>query len=774
MSLWVTRRGAETMRLTLRTLLAYLDDLLEPGQSREIGEKISESGYASALVDRIREVMRRRRLTAPDPKSPNSGLDTNSIAEYLDNTLDPDAVADVEKVCLDSDVHLAEVAASHQILTLVLGEPVDVPARTRERMYALGPSGKPAGTGALVDEEGDSQFDSDPSVTIPARPAAEESKSPSDANGESFTKTIPDYLKPVPLWRRMAPVAVGVLVGAVWLTVAYLDPSIPLGKSSDNGNTIAQIDPGSELAISPEDSIADDPGLDANIGTTPEPTPGEQSEPEVVAANKPPRDIAQLNGFDPDAKPGTTVATLPMPNVPAPKPGTELASTTPQPVTPTLPDPSLPNAGTSVAAATSPTSVGSSVSAPSTTVPVTTPTSTPASKPETVVTPTVPAPELLYTSREGVLARKTDEGWLSMPHRTAIRVGDRIASLEPFSALLEVSSLDLLIELKGGTVIEYLGATEDEQVSLQLLSGRISMQRRSSDTKTEPIVIGLRLMDEPCRITLQSQSALCGAELNMAEANAYEKDLGEDRYTGGLFVVNGRVGFVGNLAGDVRLVGPSWFPLTPVDRRAMADSDEQPPLLTVPDWLDAGSSRISSTQRRYASRFQNEIDEEQPLRDSIPSIVKSKIPAISELAVKTMATTSMHNDLVQVLAEAEFLEARNAAIVGLRRWLPAAAENRETMRAALQRHFPPDQVDTLYRLLWGYSEDDSHNPATSRLLVDWLGHDNQVIRQLAFDHVYRLTGQRYDYRPINPANQRKVAVDRWYSHLDRNDGKLLE
>ena len=133
------------MRLTLRTLLAYLDDLLEAGQSREIGEKISESGYASTLVDRIREVMRRRRLTAPDPKSPNSGLDTNSIAEYLDNTLEPDAVADVEKVCLDSDVHLAEVAASHQILTLVLGEPVDVPTRTRERMYALGPNRRRVG-----------------------------------------------------------------------------------------------------------------------------------------------------------------------------------------------------------------------------------------------------------------------------------------------------------------------------------------------------------------------------------------------------------------------------------------------------------------------------------------------------------------------------------------------------------------------------------------------------------------------------------------------------
>lgn len=776
------------MRLTLRTLLAYLDDLLEPGQSREIGEKISESGYASALVDRIREVMRRRRLTAPDPKSPNSGLDTNSIAEYLDNTLEPDAVADVEKVCLDSDVHLAEVAASHQILTLVLGEPVDVPTRTRERMYALGPSGKPAGSGALVDEEGDSQFDSDPGVTIPAKQPATKARPSSESNGESFTQTIPDYLKPVPLWRRVAPIAVGVLVGAVWLGVVYVDPTVPFGKTSDTENAIAQLDQGdssdtgnglteqtsnAELTGDPNSGISG-PDVNSTSGVT-GPMPGAQTEPEVVAANKPPRDITELNGFDPDARTVATVAPLPDPKAPTPSSGT-LASTTPGPAVPSLPEPILPGAGTSVAATTAPVSVGSSVTAPSTTSPqpVTTTPPEKQTKPEVIVKPTVPAPELLYTSREGILARQAGEGWLTMPHRTAIRVGDRVASLEPFSALLEISSLNLLIELQGGSVVEFLGATEDEQVSLRLLSGRISMQRRSPGTNNEAVVVGLHLIDEPCRLTLRTPNALCGAELTAVEANAYEKDLGEDRYTGNLFVVNGRVGFTGELAGNVALVGPSWIPLTPVDRKALAESSDLPPLLTVPDWLDPNGSKISSTQRRYASRFQKEIDEEQPLRDSIPSVVKSNIPAISELAVKSMVTTGMNNQLVQVLAEAEFLEARSAAIVGLRRWLPAAPENRETLRATLQQHFPADQVDTLYRLLWGYNEDDARNPATSRLLVDWLGHDNQVIRQLAFDHVYRLTGQRYDYRPINPANQRKVAVDRWFSHLERNNGALLE
>ena len=52
------------MRLTLRTLLAYVDDILEPAQAKEIGRKVAESDAATALLSRIRDVMRRRRLTA--------------------------------------------------------------------------------------------------------------------------------------------------------------------------------------------------------------------------------------------------------------------------------------------------------------------------------------------------------------------------------------------------------------------------------------------------------------------------------------------------------------------------------------------------------------------------------------------------------------------------------------------------------------------------------------------------------------------------------------
>ena len=124
------------MRLTLRTLLAYVDDTLPPDQAREIGQKVAESHVAQELMERIKKVTRRRGLTVPPVAGPDR-IDANTVGEYLDNDLPADRVAEVEEMALNSDVHLAEVAACHQILTLVLGEPAHVPPTARERMYGL-------------------------------------------------------------------------------------------------------------------------------------------------------------------------------------------------------------------------------------------------------------------------------------------------------------------------------------------------------------------------------------------------------------------------------------------------------------------------------------------------------------------------------------------------------------------------------------------------------------------------------------------------------------
>ena len=129
------------MRLTLRTLLAYLDDTLEPAEAKQIGAKLAESEPDQEMVERIRHVIRRRRLTVPPAAS---RIDPNTLAEYLDSEITPEQAEELERICLASDVHLAEVAACHQILTLVQGEPADVSERVLKHMYDVGKGGPPS------------------------------------------------------------------------------------------------------------------------------------------------------------------------------------------------------------------------------------------------------------------------------------------------------------------------------------------------------------------------------------------------------------------------------------------------------------------------------------------------------------------------------------------------------------------------------------------------------------------------------------------------------
>ncbi len=128
------------MRLTLRTLLAYLDNILDPEDGALLSKKIDESEFASSLVHQIRGSVRRLRLDAPSLDAQGIGGELNSVAEYLDNVLPPDQVPALEKACLDNEVNLGEVASCHQILTLVLGEAAPVNDQMRQRAYGLAPT----------------------------------------------------------------------------------------------------------------------------------------------------------------------------------------------------------------------------------------------------------------------------------------------------------------------------------------------------------------------------------------------------------------------------------------------------------------------------------------------------------------------------------------------------------------------------------------------------------------------------------------------------------
>ena len=124
------------MKLTLRTLLAYIDNLLPPQDAEEFEALLSKNEAANNLCNRIRSVMTRPELGAPDVLDKGLHLDPNVTAEYLDNVLSSEESPEYERLCISSDRQLSEVSACHQILTVVQIEPAEVDPSWREKIYS--------------------------------------------------------------------------------------------------------------------------------------------------------------------------------------------------------------------------------------------------------------------------------------------------------------------------------------------------------------------------------------------------------------------------------------------------------------------------------------------------------------------------------------------------------------------------------------------------------------------------------------------------------------
>lgn len=280
------------MRLTLQTLLAYLDDTLEPAQAKLIGQKISESEPAQQLMKRIKEVTRRQDLNVPS-SGPEAPVDLNTVAEYLDNTLAPEKAAEVEEVGQKSDIYLAELAACHQILSLLASEPAKVPQPARERMYALTKgraAARRAGVAAAIAGAGDEP---------PRRAEAAEA-----AAGE-----------PTSLGRLVPLAGVVALLLALGFIIWQL---LPGGSTPRTDSQYVLVGDSRPSPATPE--TASTPRASPPTGGKPEPEKPEpvkpveppKPPPEQTPADSPSKERRELGKFQPVAKaPGSVLVTRP-------------------------------------------------------------------------------------------------------------------------------------------------------------------------------------------------------------------------------------------------------------------------------------------------------------------------------------------------------------------------------------------------------------------------------------------------------------------------------
>ncbi len=125
------------MRLTLRTLLAYRDAVLAPADNEDLHGRILKSEYAGNILRRINAVSKRSYATSTIVGK-GLGGDPNAYAEYLDDVMQSEKVPEFERVCLESDEHLSELAVCHTLLSSALKEAVRVPDSLRQTAISLG------------------------------------------------------------------------------------------------------------------------------------------------------------------------------------------------------------------------------------------------------------------------------------------------------------------------------------------------------------------------------------------------------------------------------------------------------------------------------------------------------------------------------------------------------------------------------------------------------------------------------------------------------------
>ncbi|MCA9267827.1 MAG: hypothetical protein KDA41_05125, partial [Planctomycetales bacterium] len=310
------------MRLTLRTMLCYLDDVLEPSDAEELGRKIEESEYASTIVHRIRTSMRRLRLGTPELWGDGMAKDPNTVADYLDNTLEPDKVADFEKICLspDAESHLAEVAACHQVLTLVLGEAAEVPPSLRQRIYSIGDlesvtlaTSAAARIDAAHGAPSQANADEASAAAADTAPIAPPSDTRSESMAERQKPEIPEYLR-AGRKRRVLPMALAaaalLAVVALATTPWWLPPGKPVATSGAPADLFdVPSDPATAGGGAPATNIVPEPaaGPGAHVDeAAPGVIPGGAAETDTVtpgltddAAPPPGEAVARVDGAAP-------------------------------------------------------------------------------------------------------------------------------------------------------------------------------------------------------------------------------------------------------------------------------------------------------------------------------------------------------------------------------------------------------------------------------------------------------------------------------------------
>lgn len=816
------------MRLTLRTMLAFLDDMLDPNDSEEVGHKIEESDFAKSQIYRIRDVTRRLRLGTPRLEGKGIGLDANTVAEYLESTLPSDRVTDFEKVCLESDIHLAEVASVHQILTLVLGEPASVLPESRERMYGI--IKRPEVHDAPRTEPSEADSSEPRAAQRPRDAAASPSADAGNAKRRKKKKpfVLPDYLRDKPRPRRKRWLAIAVVLVLLGVTGTFMAggpgpawdrlASLFGNRASGDGDTTRVADGSTPSRKSPQKNKSprkktssgtrDTSKKPANSTSSRKPSAKRRvSRPETNSAAD---QADESNAIQEGDASDDDRDQQPILKTPGDKQDGARARTTTDEEAPEPPDPG--EGGDDASADDSAVkSDGSSESD-----------ETNEQGKTQLEAPSAVALGRLISEHE-VLVRFTNasQRWDRISDRGTVRAGDRILALETFGPRVALGTVT--VQLLGGTVVELEPADDLGILGLRVLHGRLIVfpngkpgaqlhiqaagQRgtlvfddfdatvaievqRSRDEGSDPSKdsavetadlyvktgeVGWRKLGNAKLETIQAPTRLSLVAREVADAadagDNSDGDNSDGDNSGG--DNSGGASKKGDAASGSKLdknteSAKTASSATPKSRVRGKQAANQPQAKSeFPDWIT--SQELGQIEKRASLA----IEEQLRSTDRAASLVLKELATDRRVEVRGLAITCLSqvgefDPLITMLNDVSHRAIWPTCVVGLRTALANDPLSHLAIRRSLEKHRGPKAAE-LYRMLWGYNNHQLTDGGGAKALVEYLEHEDLDFRELAFWNLQQITGASHYYEPQAQAKKREVSIKKWREKLERHE-----
>lgn len=811
------------MRLTLRTLLAYLDDVLDPVDKEELATKIESSEFAEDLVHRTRDTVRRLRLSAPQVIGNGMGLDPNSVAEYLDNVMPPDQVGDFERICLESDVHLAEATACHHVLTMVLGEPADVDPIARQRMYTI-----------ATEASNRKQVRVEPAHKAPAATAVAAAMMPTPAmptvNVSPRAVEVPEYLRTAPWWRStnaLIGLATVVLVGTAivfasgikdWIgskpslepiaaqntapeapatNTAPNDPvaSAPVEPASDPPaeNSTALASPPQPVTPAMPPLMATPPAIESSASpgqqaaTNPPAIPPASTLPTADTPPQPTNDLAGPLTAAADTAPPTTApgaADIALPVVPPAVQSTDTTSKLipPQPATlvPPQPGPLPPATGESAAVTPAGPPAAPPVESLASAAPVPLP---PASVAPTIPGATIPPASRnlgTYMGGKTVLLRFDDKAgaWFRVEPRAAITPGERLLALPEFRPKI-VLATGVNLDVAGGTevIVGTANANADPAAkdsvvpidttpTLELVYGRIVLINPTNNEQQVHLKLG------PYTGTAKiAPNKTVAAEVDRKFVPGQDPRQAPAPVDVRLFAPEGGVAW-SDASGDKSIEKPSRWALTTAGAADLAE-DTAPP-----EWIDHEPIGQVSEQKYGAPEIESTLLTNAPAETQLLELFQSsKRKEVKSLVARSSIHVGLFQPFVDALRDSEQKANWKSHIEALRAAMALSPESANKVWNALVDQRGKPAATDLYEMLCSYSpEQIGQTPEQIKTgpiakLINWLEDDSLDYRVLASRDLAEITGKQFMQNPAAKLPERTQNVKRWRARLEAGELK---